>query len=213
VLGLTSSPRLWPSGVVACLPPWPKAERSLPGRPSRGRKQARVGQRGGGERTGDGADIEAGRGGGERTDGIEGTHRERWGGRVLTEAAWHQWSDGGGLRRCYRAESGGRWGRWWALAIPTAPERRKGVRHSEEYTEEARARCSPKLVGPRRWRLQIRSRCPSWYVVNASFIVCCAPSFVNLGTRFLLSERVITPRVMALLITFIEVLIKHEIRW
>jgi hypothetical protein len=39
VLGLAYSPRLWPSGSVAWLPPWPKAKGSLPGQPSRGRSQ------------------------------------------------------------------------------------------------------------------------------------------------------------------------------
>jgi hypothetical protein len=45
------------------------------------------------------------------------------------------------------------------------------------------------------------SICPSCYVVNASFIISCAPSFVNLETRFLLRGRAITPHVTVLLIT------------
>jgi hypothetical protein len=55
------------------------------------------------------------------------------------------------------------------------------------------------------------SRCPSCYLVNASFIVSCAPSFVNLRTRFLLRGRVLAPRVMISLMTFIKALIKDQI--
>jgi hypothetical protein len=53
--------------------------------------------------------------------------------------------------------------------------------------------------------------CPSCYVFNVSFIVFCSLSFVNLGMRFLLRGRVVTPRVMISLITFIKTLIKDQI--
>jgi hypothetical protein len=56
-------------------------------------------------------------------------------------------------------------------------------------------------------------RCPSCYAVNASFIVSCASSFVNLRTRFLLRGRAVTPRDTVSLITFIKVLIKNQIHW
>jgi hypothetical protein len=38
----------------------------------------------------------------------------------------------------------------------------------------------------------------------------CTPPFVNLGTRFLLRGRAVTPRIMAFLITIISILIMHR---
>jgi hypothetical protein len=52
------------------------------------------------------------------------------------------------------------------------------------------------------------SRYPSCCTMNASFNIFCAPSFINLGTRFLLKGRVVTPRVTRMLIFIIRPLIK-----
>jgi hypothetical protein len=57
------------------------------------------------------------------------------------------------------------------------------------------------------------SSCPSCYVVNALFIIFCAPPpFINLGTRFLLSGRVVTPRVTENLIKLINLQLSHVAR-
>jgi hypothetical protein len=51
--------------------------------------------------------------------------------------------------------------------------------------------CCPRTKGKVAWVIEKSSsfqlsRCPSCYAVNTSFIISCAISFLNLGTRFLL---------------------------
>jgi hypothetical protein len=52
--------------------------------------------------------------------------------------------------------------------------------------------CHPHMKGKVAWVAEkfssfYLSRYPSCYTINASFIISCAPSFINLGMRFLLS--------------------------